>query len=315
VPEFLWNTECRYEVDSDMAAPFVAIAKGTNNAGVRDCVTGYMGKQKRPVVCFIRTDDRPPQPALVSGYTDGGETILVRYAYMPESPENEPGSIPITDWEQDVLAVIGISDGTPEESKLHPSYVAITNGLKYSRSHTVGTKHYGLNAYDAWANALLNDAWFYGVSDEIVARRLAYHSILAGSIACQKAFTAFPEGWRSVPGQLIPGMGVINETIDCAQAHAHKVHGHMWDVWHVVGGYRKGVNITESGISIDDPEEITRFRDRGVRERAVEVIQRARQTDETAIAEMAEAKMEWDKCRGRGGPFHCPCMNKGCTRV
>ena len=89
----------------------------------------------------------------------------------------------------------------------------------------------------------------------------------------------------------------------------------MWDVWHVVGGYWKGVNVTDSGISVDDPEEIARFRDRGVRERAAEVIRVARHQDDVSMADMTMAKAEWDACRGRGGSWACPCMNKGCTRV
>ena len=88
----------------------------------------------------------------------------------------------------------------------------------------------------------------------------------------------------------------------------------MWDVWHVVGGFWLIEKTDETGTTWES-DEVSRFRDRSVRERAVEAIMRARRTDEQAISDLQEAQAEWDKCRGKGGSYGCPCMKKGCTRV
>jgi len=190
--------------------------------------------------------------------------------------------------------------------------MAIQNALRYSESHTRDTKHYGLSAYDAWESALLDDESIPSADDQVVSRRLLYHSSVAGNIACQKAFTAFPDYWDSVPS-----MGVISGLLQRAAAGPQIIHGLMWDAWQVVGGYWRGIKPGDAEYHVrwENDEEIRRFRDRAVRERAAEVIRRARRIDEQAIAELGEAKADWDKCRGRGCAHPCPCLEEPCTRV
>jgi hypothetical protein len=112
----------------------------------------------------------------------------------------------------------------------------VLNALRCSENPTRGTQHFGLSAYDAWEAALLDDEAITGFDDHAVSRWLLYHSCVAGSTACQKAFTAFPDYWDTVPS-----MGVISGLLQRAAAGPHMVHGLMWDLWQVVVGYWRGV--------------------------------------------------------------------------
>jgi hypothetical protein len=271
--------------------------------------------RRRPLVCFLYSPDAPVvDAALLTGFESGGEVILGQSPYQdaPKDGSTSPSSFRLADWERDVVAIVGLGEETPLTPKLHPCYTAIENALRYSKSHTRGAKHYGLSAYDAWERALLDEDSIASADDHVVSRRLLYHSSVAGNIACQKAFTAFPDYWDSVPS-----MGVISGLLQRAVAGPQIVHGLMWDVWHVVGGYWKGAKAGDAEYRMrwDNDEEVRRFRDRAVREQAVQVIRRARRTDKQALAELREAKDDWDRCRGKGSSHRCPCMDKPCTRV
>lgn len=309
-PEFLWNAECRYEVDAELAAPFVGTAETVDRSAIRGYVSDYLAEFRRPLVCFLRSRHLPAvEVALLTGFESDGEVVVgSSLCYdRTETTDNstEHGRFRMADWERDVVAIVGLGEKTPIPSAVHPCYTAIENALRYSKSYTRGTKHYGLSAYDAWECALLDDESVTGADDRVVSRRLLYHSSVAGFVACQKAFTIIPDWWHSVPP--IPSMGVVSGLYQRAGLGPLVIHGLMWDVWHVVGAYWKSM--------APGDEEVRRFKDRAVRERAAEIIRRARRTDEQAIAELREAKEEWDRCRGRGSTHPCPCFDKPCTRV
>jgi hypothetical protein len=315
VPEFLWNADCRYDTDAGLAAPFANAAETVDRPAIRQYVADYLTTRRRPVVCFLYSAHTPiVDAALLTGFESGGEVILGRSPHQDAARDNpvEHGSFSLADWERDVVAIVGLGEEISVKPECHPCYTAIENALRYSESHTRGTKHYGLSAYDAWESALLDDESITGADDDIVSRRLLYHSTVAGNIACQKAFTAFPDYWDAVPS-----MAVISGLLQRAAAGPQIIHGLMWDVWQVVGGYWRGIKPGDAEYRVrwDNDEEVRRFRDRVVRERAVEVIRRAKQTDEQAIAALREAKAEWDRCRGHGSAHPCPCMDKPCTRV
>ncbi len=314
-PEFLWNADCRYAVDEELAAPLVEMAVILHRRAIRRYVTDYLTVRRRPLVCFLYSPDTPiVDAALLTGFESGGEVILGQSPYRDASKDDSTaqGCFRLADWERDVVAIVGLGEETPPKLEHHPCYTAIDNALRYSNSYTRGTRHYSLSAYDAWERALLDEESIASANDHVVSRRLLYHSSVAGNIACQKAFTAFPDYWDSVPS-----MGVISGLLQRAVAGPQIIHGLMWDVWQVVGGYWRGAKAGDDEYRVrwDNDEEVRRFRDHVVRERAVAVIRRARRMDEQAIAELREAKADWDRCRGKGSAHPCPCMDKPCTRV
>ena len=314
-PQFLWNGESRYVVDRGLAPAFLAAAETAARMEIRRYVTDCLTQRHKPVVCFLHSPHIPMvEAALLTGFESEGAVVTGRSpcyeASTGSAPEN--GCFRLADWEGEVVLIAGLSKGAPIEPEHHPCYRAIENALRYSESYTEGTKHYGLSAYDAWQAALLDEAGTTTGDDQVVSRRLLYHSSVAGQIACQKAFTAFPDYWQAVPS-----MGIISGLLQRAVAGPQIIHGLMWDVWQVIGGYWRGIEAgdTEYRQQWANHEEISRFRDRAVRERAAAVIRRAKRTDEQAIEELREAKADWDRCRGQGAAHPCPCRDVPCTRV
>jgi len=310
-PEFLWNADCRYSADAELAAPFAKAAEIVDRSAIRRYVTDYLTTRGRPVVCFLYSPHIPiVDAALLTGFESGGRVVLYRDATTDDPAYH--GTFRLADWERDVVAILGLGEEISAQPKHHPCYTAVENALKYSKSYTRDTKHYGLSTYDAWVSALLDEQSITGADDHVLSRRLLYHSSVAGNIACQKAFTAFPDYWDAVPS-----MGVISGFLQRAVAGPQIIHGLMWDVWQVVGGYWRGYRPGDAEYRArwENDEEIRQFRDRAVRERAVEVVRRARRTDEQALAELREAKADWDRCRGQGCSHPCPCMDKPCTRM
>jgi hypothetical protein len=313
VPEFLWNQDCAYPVDAQQAAGFIAAAESVDGAAVRRYVTEYLAARQRPVIALLAMPGAPVvEMALITGYEAGGATIFGRSPYQnPRLESTNPcGYFRMGDWEGHVLAILGVGEEQQATRDKHPCYMAMKNALKYARSYTCGTRHCGLAAYDAWERALLDDECLIEADDPTVARRLLHHSAVAGFIASQKAFTVLPECQA-------PSMGVISNLVRRASTGPGLIHGLMWDVWQVVGGYWRGVKRVDAGYRVywDNDEEVRRFRDRAVRERAAQVVRRARQVDVQSLEDLQQALEEWDHCLGRGNNHPCPCMGRPCVRM
>lgn len=313
VPEFFWNQDCAYPVDPQQAAGFIARTEPMDGAAIRRYVTEYLAARQRPVIALLHLPGAPVvEMALLTGYEDGGVAILGRSPYQnPRTDSANPyGYFRLEDWESHTLAILGVGEERPAQWDKHLCYTVIQNALKYSRSHTRGTPHYGLAAYDAWERALLDDDCITSADDATIARRLLHHSAVAGFIACQKAFTVLPDC-------AAPSMGVISNLVRRASAGPGMIHGFMWDVWQVVGGYWRGVKPVGDGFRHywDNDEELRRFKKRGVRERAAQVVRRARQADAQALQDLQQAGEEWDQCLGRGNSHPCPCWDRPCARM
>ncbi len=313
VPELLWNQECEYEVDREQAAGIMGLADKADGKTIRRYVSDSLTLRRRPVMALMSLPSVPiVEMTLLTGYESSGEVILGRSPYQNAGMDNSGpyGYLRMADWERQVLAVIGLGEERGAESDKHPCFTMIERMLRCSRSYSQDRRHYGLAAYDAWERALLDDESIIGADDDIAARRLLYHSGVAGVIASQKAFTVLPECHA-------PTMGVVSGFMRRAGAGPGLIHGLMWDVWQVVGGYWRGIKTgdAEHGLTWENPEELRRFRERGVRERAAKVIRRARQVDAQAIEDLQTAKEEWERCRGHGKEYACPCWEKRCTRV
>lgn len=312
-PEFLWNQDCTYSVDPQLAAGFIAASKQVGSMEIRRHITQSLTINRRPVIVLLYLPSVPAvEVALITGFEDCGEVIMGRSPCRSphwENP-NEQGLFRLQNWESDVLAVLGIGSEKKMEWHYSPCYIAIENALRLSRSCTEGTLHYGLALYDAWERALLDEQSVRGVEDHILSRRLLYHSMVAGLLASQKAFTVLP------PCEA-PGMGIISGLVSRAAAGPGIIHGLMWDVWQIAGGYWRGIKSggLEHELYWENDEELRRFRERSVREQSVAVIRKARQVDAQALQDLQEAKEVWDSCLGHGKNHPCPCWgHKRCIR-
>jgi len=312
-PELLWNRDCTCSVDASLAAGLIGLCRHVDAGAVRAYVTDYLASRDRPLVALLHIPTaKAADMVLLTGYESSGDTILGRSRYQSPGTDNSGpyGYFRLPDWEQEVLAVLGVGKEKPTEWDKHPCFIAIENGLKLCQSYTDGTKHYGLHAYDAWERALLDDACIDGAADAALSPRLQYHSIVAGAIACQKAFTAMPECQA-------PSMGIIEGLVRRADAGTLMIHGLMWDAWQAVGGYwRAPPRADGPGLAWEGTEDLTRFRDRSVRERAAGVIRRAKRVDSESIEFLREARDDWERCLGHGCTHPCPCWGSTvCARV
>jgi len=311
VPEFLWHEGCDHSVDPDQAAGLIGICQKVDAVAVREYVAGHLQADERPVVALLHLPGADiVDIALLAGYESRGEVVLGRSFHQGPGTDNSGGSgyFRLPDWEREVLAVFGIGPEQKTEWPKDPCFIAIENALKCAKSYAEGTKHYGLAAYDAWERALLDDTCIDGADDEAVARRLQYHSCVAGSTACQKAFTALPECHA-------PSMGVVDGLVRRAGAGTGLIHGLMWDAWQAVGGYWRR-STDEGRLRWEGTEELARFRDPRVRERAAKVIRRARKIDSESVRDLEEARDDWRGCIGHGTAHPCPCWGLNvCARV
>jgi len=307
--------DCQYKADNEK---FVNMAEKANNEKIKQYVTTNLIEHQRPVMALLHLPSNSIVDfALLTGYESNGQTILGRSPHQNPKMDNsgEYGYFRVDNWEREVLAIIGIGEEKKMERDKSPCFIAIENALKCSKSYTVGTRHYGLSAYDAWERAILDDENIIDMDNDIVSRRFVYHILLTGFIASQKCFTVLPDCKA-------PSMGFIDGYVKRAQAGTGLIHGLMWDIWHVIGlskGFLKGLKVREDASSPylywDDDEDIRQFKDRAVRENIARIINRARQVDEQAIQDLSIAKEEWERCRGRGNGYPCPCLDKPCTRV
>jgi hypothetical protein len=297
-PEFLRNEDCQYQVDKEKVAGFINRAGKVNSDATRQYVTTSLVEHGRPVVVLFHLPGRSTvEVALLTGYESYGQVIMGRLPHQDPKMDSsaEHGYFRMDNWEREVLAIIGIGEEKKMERDKHPCFIAIQNALKCSKSHTRGTRHYGLSAYDAWERAILDDENIVDVDNDIVSRRLVYHILLTGFIASQKYFTTLPDCKA-------PSQGVISGYVERAKAGPGLIHGLMWDVWRVIGlrgGFLRGLKVREdaspSYLYWDNDEDILRFKDRAVRERIAKIINRARQVDEQAIEDLRTAKEEWEK--------------------
>jgi hypothetical protein len=317
-PEFLWNMGCQYKADKEESASFIDMADKVDGEKIRQYVATSLVEYHRPVVVLLHlTSNSIVDFALLTGYESGGQIIMGRSPHQNPEMDNsgEYGYFRMDNWEQEVLAVIGVGAEREMARDKHPCFIAIENGLKCSKSDTRGTRHYGLSAYEAWERAVLDDKSIVDVDNDIVSRRLVYHILLTGFIASQKAFTVLPDCKA-------PSHGVISGYVKRAQAGPGLIHGLMWDVWRVVGlrnGFLKGLRVRQDAsppyLYWADEEDILYFKERSVRERIAKIISRARQVDEQAIDDLRVAKEEWELCRSNGNDYPCYCRDKPCTRV
>jgi hypothetical protein len=310
LPEFLWNQQCSYPADPAQAAGLIRLSQKVDLQGVRDYVTHALVEKQRPVIALMRLPGASfMDTVLLTGYESGGEAILFRCPYRnaPTDMANPSGYFRLDDWERQTLVVIGIGAEEKYGWEYQPAYVAMSNALRYAQSYTQGAWQVGLSAYDAWERMLLDEG---SIADVQLSRRLAQHSMIAGYLASQKAFTVLPDCNA-------PSMGVIAGLYYRAKTGPGLIHGLMWDAWQVAGGYWRGIKALEPEYRVcwENDEELRRFRQPSVREKAAQVVRRTRQVDSQAIQDLTEAKDEWDRCLGRGKDHPCPCWEKPCVRV
>lgn len=155
------------EEDSKAKCEFMAFIRESIEKGVPVIALGIIG---------------PPEACVITGYRDNGNTLLGWNCFQ-DSPEyassvdfDESGYFITSSWweNRDTLAVMTIGEKTGEckpLKKIVEGAVTALSGRQYKQYAK------GINAYDAWKNAILDDSQF---------RRDMVSSLLAERLMCQR---------------------------------------------------------------------------------------------------------------------------------
>ncbi len=224
----------------------------------------------------------PPEPAIITGYDDGGE-VLLGWSFFQNIPglndgvEFEPnGYFRKRDWFKDThsLLVIGEKQERPKLTELYRD--ALQWMLKVSRVPQVVTgadapewyrqRANGLAAYDAWAEQLLADEDFNTQDEAVLRQRHDVHNNAVGQVAEARWYGSQFLIQASNPDILHYSMA--EDLLHAAACYAAE-HDLMWKVWDLAGGN-------------GNPEAFRLFADPAVRRQMIPVIQQAKEKDEQA---------------------------------
>ena len=244
-------------------------------------------RKGRPVVAYGVVG--PPEPAIITGFDDGGETLL-GWSFFQSIPdfaagvEFEPsGYFRKRNWFEDTHSLLIID----EKQERPPLKEIFTDALHWMvkvvrvpmvRPESDAPEWYrgranGLAAYDAWQESLLCDEDFTGASEAALLQMHDIHNSAVGQVAearwygCQFLIEAVNADALHY--------NMFEDLLHAAACYAAE-HDLMWKVWDLAGGN-------------GNPEAWKIFADPAVRRLMVPVIQEARRQDEMAIQHIEHA--------------------------
>lgn len=229
----------------------------------------------RPVIVFGMIG--PPEPNLVTGYDDRGETLIGWAFFQDDEVENPGGEFEPSGyfrkrgWFANTvgLLVIGEKGGRPAVEETYRA--ALVRGLGIMRRQEVRGRRAGFVAFEAWADALLQDEEFPAEGIEKLRRAYMAHFMEAGVLAEARAWG---ESFLRQAALVYPAAAdELKAAGKCFMAE----HDLVWAIWEFAGG---------NGVS---DEHVRRFAQPGVRRRIVPLIRLAQEQDERAAAHLERA--------------------------
>jgi hypothetical protein len=241
----------------------------------------------RPVVGYGVVG--PPEPALITGYDEGGE-VLIGWSFfqgipgLNEGVELEPnGYFRKRDWFKDThsLLIIGEKQERPPLSQIYKD--ALQWAVQVTRTPVVRPepgapawyrgRSNGMAAYEAWANSLLQDEDYTNAAEPRLMELHDIHNSAVGQVAEARWYGSQFLVQASNPDILHYSMA--EDLLHAAACYAAE-HDLMWKLWDLAGGN-------------GNPEAWKKFADPTVRRQMVPIIQEARNKDEQAIEHIERA--------------------------
>lgn len=222
----------------------------------------------------------PPEPAIITGYDEGGDVLIGWSFFQNAATECEPsGYFRQRNWFEDTMCLLIIGEKQDKPALRDTYRAALRWMLQVTRTPMVRPepdapawyqqRHNGLAAYEAWAEHLRrDDAWPSG--DEAVLR--AHHQVhdqVVGMVAEARWYGSVflaqvVEGFEAGPRR----QGRQAELLHAAACYAAE-HDLMWEVWDLAGG----IGNSEAYRAMADP---------AVRRQIASVILQARDQDTQA---------------------------------
>ncbi len=211
----------------------------------------------------------PPECCLVTGYDDGGHT-LVGWNYFQNDPAFqggvtiEPGGyFRKRDWFKDTLSLIIVGQKQANFDTRLSNHEMLTWALKVMRTPEVYGRHSGLAAFEAWRRHILNEADFADKDADTLRQRHTVHDTAVGLVAEGRYWGSL--FLKHIAAESLPMESDLMEAAACMKGE----HDLMWEMWGVCGGNGNA-----------DAWQL--FKERDNRLKLAELIQKAQALDETA---------------------------------
>ncbi|MFC2164085.1 hypothetical protein ACFLT2_03700 [Acidobacteriota bacterium] len=247
---------------------------------LRHLIMESIQKKGRPVIANGVVG--PPVDCLITGFDEGGE-VLIGWSYFQRAKEFsadvefEPsGYFRKRNWFKDVyrLILLGEKKRRPPRKGVYKDALQLAIGL--SRTPIVQEDcNSGLAAYEAWANAISQDAEFTDKKVKELHHRYHVHMDASGTIA---------EGrWYAYQflQKVMEDVDCPKDEIEAAAKCYEAEHTLMWQLWGLVGG--PGASVKKAKM----------FKDSEIRQKSAEIILQARDQDEKAVGHLELALMNW----------------------
>ena len=229
----------------------------------------------------------PPEPMIITGIDEGGD-VLLGWSFFQKFPEFavgvdvEPsGYFRKRNWFPDThsLLIIGEKQEKPALSQTYRD--ALQFGLKVTRTPIVRPepdapewykeRANGLEAYQAWADQLLQDEDFKAGDEAVLRQRHDAHNNAVGIVAEERWYGGqfLIEAVNFLPYQM------SEDLLHAAACYAGE-HDLMWKVWDLAGGN-------------GNPEAFRKLAEPEVRRQMVPIILQARDKDVEAANYIEQA--------------------------
>lgn len=262
---FQGRLKLRPGVDYGGKDEFVSLIRKRIDSGVPVVAFGVMG---------------PPEACVVTGYRDGGETLL-GWNFFQDMPEMA-GAVEKTGegyfvrrgWfeHRETIGVIAIDDGGEAPDLRAAVRDALENGADILSPRRVGTHAGGLDAFDAWAGALRSKSEFpENAPMPLLFERLMCQTDAHTMVAEGRSYA---HGWLEHMAKQYPEAA---EPMGKAASLFDRAHRTVWEMWELIGGLGMGEKQAANMGRAD------------IREKLICRIGKLRQYDEQAVPHLRRA--------------------------
>lgn len=217
----------------------------------------------------------PPEACIITGYRDGGETLL-GWNFFQDNPEfnvgvtfDETGYFMTSRWwdNPETVAVMSLE---PENETRFDVRTVLCHALEVMTGRKAGNYAKGLSAYEAWIKAIDDDKDFSGLILPLLAERLFTHGDAIDCLADGRYHAA---AYMRRAAGYHPEHKALFEQIANNFTEVFELHKKLFEA---IGGWERG------------EAQMRRFAQADVRRRSAQLIRQAKEYDEQAFTLMKE---------------------------
>jgi hypothetical protein len=212
----------------------------------------------------------PPECCIITGYADGGDTVMGWNFFQNDDDFNREGVIILpsgqfmrSNWQEHTYSMIVIGEKKEKPSIKTLDKESLQNAVRIATKENINGYISGHAAYDAWKNQILCDQGITQVMADTLKLHHSVHNSVVGVVAEARCW-ASRYLWDMM-GERYNDTDIGNE-LDNAAKQYDNIHSLMWDAWNVLGGN-------------GNPDAYIKFADRKNREKIADIIDKAKACD------------------------------------